>query len=189
MEKVETVHFGCYYALWYNNASKFNPCGILSVKVFWWPSPKVTCQLSVNIFPLKLLGQFHLNFILAKGERKFIYLVQVNWPRWPPCQYMVKTLKIFLQNHWADCLETWYVAFWVLVLWNLYKWWPCVAIDPGLPFLMQPSSKGRKKVYIFRPSHLAKMAAMPIFGKNKTSSSPEPLGQLPWNLICSILYC
>ena len=34
---------------------------------------------------------------------------------------------------------------------------------------------------------MAKMATMPIYGKNlKKSSSPEPLGWLPWNLVCSI---
>ena len=27
------------------------------------------------------------------GEQKFIQMVQVTWPRWPPCLYMVKTLK------------------------------------------------------------------------------------------------
>ena len=29
------------------------------------------------------------------GERKFAQTVQVTWPRWPPCPYMVKALKIF----------------------------------------------------------------------------------------------
>ena len=33
-------------------------------------------------------------------------------------------------------------------------------------FNMQPSSKGGKKIYIFRPGHMTKMAAMPIYGKN-----------------------
>ena len=62
---------------------------------------------------LKLLGQFQLNFtcsLQAKGERKCIHSVQVASPRWPPCPYIVKTLKNFLQNHCADCLETRYVA-------------------------------------------------------------------------------
>ena len=41
---------------------------------------------------------------------------------------------------------------------------------------MQPPGKGRKKVYIFGPGHMTKMATMPIYGKNlKKSSSPEPL--------------
>ena len=27
------------------------------------------------------------------GERKFVQTVQVTWFRWPPCPYMIKTLK------------------------------------------------------------------------------------------------
>ena len=46
-------------------------------------------------------------------------------------------------------------------------------------FHMQPSSKGGEKVYIFCPGHKTKMAAMPIYGKNLTKSSPEPLRGLP----------
>ena len=33
-------------------------------------------------------------------------------------------------------------------------------------FHIQPSSKRGKKAYIFRPGHMTKMAAMPIYGKN-----------------------
>ena len=36
------------------------------------------------------------NFIWSlhgMGERKFVQTVQVTWPRWPPCQYIIKTLK------------------------------------------------------------------------------------------------
>ena len=36
---------------------------------------------------------------------------------------------------------------------------------------------------------MTKVAAMPIYGKNlKKSSSPEPIGRWPWNLVCSIRY-
>ena len=39
------------------------------------------------------------------------------------------------------------------------------------------------------PSHMTKMAAMPIYGKNlKKSSSLEPIDRWPWNLVCSIVY-
>ena len=35
---------------------------------------------------------------------------------------------------------------------------------------------------------MTNMAAMPIYGKNlKKSSSPEPIDQWPWNLVCSIV--
>ena len=47
----------------------------------------------------------------------------------------------------------------------------------SIKFHMQPLDRGGKKVYIFRPDHMTKMAAMPIYDKNlKKSSSPEPLG-------------
>ena len=47
----------------------------------------------------------------------------------------------------------------------------------SIKFHMQPLNRGGKKVYIFRPGHMTKMAAMPIYGNNfKKSSSPEPLG-------------
>ena len=47
----------------------------------------------------------------------------------------------------------------------------------SIEFNMQPPDRGGKKVYIFRPGHMTKIAAMPIYGKNlKKSSSPEPLG-------------
>ena len=36
----------------------------------------------------------------------------------------------------------------------------------SLKFHMQPSSKGGKKVYIFGPGHMTKMAALPVYGKN-----------------------
>ena len=47
-------------------------------------------------------------------------------------------------------------------------------------FHIQPPGKGGKKIYIFRPGHMTKMATMPIYGKNQNKcSSPEPLGRLP----------
>ena len=44
---------------------------------------------------------------------------------------------------------------------------------------MQPAGKGLKKVYIFGPAHMTKMAAMATYGKNlKKSSCPQPLDRL-----------
>ena len=45
--------------------------------------------------PLKPLGQLNSNFIwrlLGTRNRKFVQMVLVTWPRWPPRPYMVKTL-------------------------------------------------------------------------------------------------
>ena len=64
--------------------------------------------------PLKPLGRLKPNFIwslLGMGEWKFIQMVLVTWPRWPPCPYMVKAFKnLLLRNQRADDLETWYAA-------------------------------------------------------------------------------
>ena len=32
------------------------------------------------------------------GERKLVQMVQVTWPRWPSCRYMVKPVKIFFSG-------------------------------------------------------------------------------------------
>ena len=46
----------------------------------------------------------------------------------------------------------------------------------SIKFHMQPLDSGGKKVYTFRPGHMTKIAAMPIYVKNlKKSSSPDPL--------------
>ena len=57
------------------------------------------------------------------GERKFIQTAQVAWPRWPPCPYIVKTLKNLLWSQKADDLETWYATSAARVLPGLFKWW------------------------------------------------------------------
>ena len=49
--------------------------------------------------------------------------------------------------------------------------WPIKAI-----FYVEPFWEGGTKVYINRPGHMTKMAAMPIYGKNLEKSSPEPEG-------------
>ena len=46
---------------------------------------------------------------------------------------------------------------------------------------------GEIKICSNCPGHMTKMATMPIYGKYfKKSSSPEPKGRWPWNLVCSI---
>ena len=41
-------------------------------------------------------------------------------------------------------------------------------------FLKQPPGKEGKKICIFCPGYMTKMATMPIYGKNLKKSSPEP---------------
>ena len=60
--------------------------------------------------------------------------------------------------------------------------WPIKA-----KFYVEPPWEGGTKVCINGPGHITKMAATPIYGKNlKKSSSPEPEGRFPRNLVCSI---
>ena len=49
-------------------------------------------------------AKFHL-YPQWDGEYKFVQMVQVTWPIWPPCLYMIKTFKN-------------------LLLWNQKGWWP-----------------------------------------------------------------
>ena len=53
-------------------------------------------------------------------------------------------------------------------------------------FMQSLLGKGERK-FVYGPGHMTKMAAMPIYGKSlKKSSSPEPAGRFPRNLVCSI---
>ena len=61
----------------------------------WLRRPSSVRQHFQTSSPLKPLGQLNSNFIcrlLRIGERKFVQMILVTWPRWPPCPYMVKTL-------------------------------------------------------------------------------------------------
>ena len=61
----------------------------------WLRRPSSVRQHFQTSSPLKPLGQLNSNFIwrlLRMGERKFVQMFLVTWPRWPPCPYMVKTL-------------------------------------------------------------------------------------------------
>ena len=51
----------------------------------------------------------------------------------------------------------------------------------------EPQWDGRTKVYSRGLGHMTKMTATPIYGKTlQKSSSPEPKGQWPCGLVCSI---
>ena len=71
------------------------------------------CQRFQTSSPLKPLGRLKPNFMwssLWMGEQKFLQMVLVTWPRWPPCPYRVKILKHLLRNQRADDLVTWYAV-------------------------------------------------------------------------------
>ena len=126
--------------------SKVNPhCYIFSspeLKAQWWayrigrPLLSVcvcavgmsTCRTSS---PLKPLGWLKPNFIwslLGTGERKSVQTVQVTWPRWPPCPYILKTVKkIFFSGIKRPMTLKLSMQHWVLKFYQI-----CSNNDPGL---------------------------------------------------------
>ena len=55
----------------------------------------------LNFFSWETLCRLKPNFMWSLneiGEQKFVQMVQVTWPRWPPCPYMVKTWKFFFSG-------------------------------------------------------------------------------------------
>ena len=107
-------------------------------KAHWWAysisrHPSSVCQHFQTSSPQKPLGHLKPNFmwrLYGSGERKFLQTVMVIWPRWPPCPYMVKTLKnLLLRNQKANDLETWHAASGTQVLPNSCKWWSWVDLD------------------------------------------------------------
>ena len=112
------------------------------VKVIHWPWSKVIqIQHFQTSFPEKPLGRLKSNLwqlgpnmcILGPNgieEQKFVKIVQVTWPRWPPCLYTWKTWKMFLLwNQKAFDVESLYAALVTGVLPSLFKWWPLVDLD------------------------------------------------------------
>ena len=101
-------------------------------KSHWWacsdrpPSSSLSVIHTLYTSPQKPLGQLKSNFIWSlhgMGAQMFVQMVQVTWPRCPPCPYMAKTLKNLLRNQKTDDLESWYSALDARVLPSLFKWW------------------------------------------------------------------
>ena len=92
--------------------------------VIW---PKVTQSTFSNLVSLETAWQNEAKFHMEPpldGGTKFIQTVQVTWPIWPPCPFMVKTTttttkkkkqpnikNLFLWNQKVDDFESWYAAF------------------------------------------------------------------------------
>ena len=55
----------------------------------------------LNFFSLEtarpIEAKFHVS-LHGMGERKFVQMIQATWPIWPPCPYMVKTLKKYFSG-------------------------------------------------------------------------------------------
>ena len=140
----QITHLGTFRSLHCLHMEKAKPLAPLDVKLFayWviipmlfsspepsgWANSIPVTQPSVRQHfqtssPLKPLGQLNSNFIwrlLRTWGWKFVQMVLVSWPRWPPCLYMVRTH--LPQNQKADDLGAWYIALGVLGLPSLFKW-------------------------------------------------------------------
>ena len=98
------VHAKCMYTYMLFASSIFSSP---EPKAQWWayrigrPLTSVSvyvCQHFQTSSPQKPQGRLKPNFmwsLLGTEERKFVQTVLVTWPRWPPCPYAIKTLKIF----------------------------------------------------------------------------------------------
>ena len=87
-------------AHWWANSIPVTPASVVRPSVVRPSVVRRTSSVVRQHFqtssPLKLLGQFNSYFIwrlLRMGEQKFVQIVLVTWPRWPPRPYMVKTIK------------------------------------------------------------------------------------------------
>ena len=108
-------------------------------RLIWWayrigrPLSYIVVHTLLTSSSQKPLGQSKSNFIWSfygMEERNYAQMFLVTWPRWPPCPYMVKTLKNhLLWNQKANDLETWHATLGAQVLPSLLKWWPWADLD------------------------------------------------------------
>ena len=130
-KKCKTIYFSeTIVAIW-----------IVKVKVIRWAWSKVTQIQNFILFSYKLLGWLKPNFMWSlywTGEWYIGQMVQVTWPVWTSCPYMVKTLKIFFSGtkEWwpwklvcsiGYCSSTMFVQMITLgwpwpILWQLQIW-------------------------------------------------------------------
>ena len=91
--------FRNYWCLWPENwlmqTTNWLNEGMLVLKVLDLGQGRVQTKIQTRLFQ-KLLSRSEPNFVWKlSGTRKwkFVNMMLVTWPRWPPCQYMVKTLQ------------------------------------------------------------------------------------------------
>ena len=102
-----------------------------------------------NFFSLETARLIEVHFHLAHlwdGGTKNL-MVQVTWPIWPPCLFIIKTFNnLLLWNQKADDLESWYAVSVTRVLPNLFKWWPLSDLNHFMtwPNLFPNTSTGMK---------------------------------------------
>ena len=92
----------------------------LKVKVISWPWPKAIYVWKLKHAFLRNHWPFLTNFVwrlLVTWKLKFVDMMLVTWPRWPPCPYMVIALKNLLLQNLVCSIGT-------PAHYSLFKWWP-----------------------------------------------------------------
>ena len=87
--------------------SFFVHCIQKMIPMSWSLSPDITCP-SIHNFFYESAGLISVRFHMQppdNGERKFVPMIQVTWPRWLSCSNMVKTLKIFSRTASPNALK------------------------------------------------------------------------------------
>ena len=106
----------------------------------------------------------------------------ILWP-WSKVTLISKFKLVFLKNRWA----IWNQSSLRFQSSNLF--FSKTVGQFGTKVHMKAWRRIDMKINTNELGHMTKMATMPIYGKNlKKSSSPEPIDQWPWNLVCSIVY-
>ena len=92
-------------------------------QVFSNDDPKLTLDLALK--PQGPWWQYFIFNLLRLGEQKFIRMVSVCWPRWPPCPYILKILRKSSSLE-PRIMESWNFIYKALMTWglpSLFKWW------------------------------------------------------------------
>ena len=103
------------------------------------------------------------------------------------CSFMEKKIFNLLENYSVKILACSQVSdrcpfSYLSKIFSSETTWPIKA-----KFDAEPPWEGGTKLCTNGPGHMTKIAAMPIHGKNlHKSSSPEPVGRFPRNLVCII---
>ena len=133
-KKWKLLIFQNYCSLWLLTDWDNEDMWVLKVKVISWPWTKVIYiqNLKLAFLTNHWVSQNQILFgaSLGRGNESLYKWSRSHDQDGRHAQKCSKPWKnLLLQNHWANCLETWHVASEYVVLQNLYKSWPLVDLD------------------------------------------------------------
>ena len=130
----------------FSHNQNFVPWGLSALAPGLYICNKIVYFLNV-FFSENCLSSFHQisHGLLSKGYCQFVQMVPRHWTRWPPCPFMVKTLKnLLLQNQESFGAESWILVYSIavssstkfvqmmMIFWPLTFLWHCqicISID------------------------------------------------------------